>query len=145
MLLDIKNESQEQDEIKDFSVTQEDATIFIVGDMPKKSTLIALKELKNYSAEEEQFLIPSDRKIRNFSTTYDLRKSFFTLNSSWRQSMESIVKQVFNNTFILVNGVVNSGKSTFISCLVNQLHSLCDKEVFILDLDPGQPNYNLAG
>ena len=46
---------------------------------------------------------------------------------------------------ILINGVVNSGKSTFATCLINQLLSKTQKDVYVMDLDPGQPNYNLAG
>ncbi len=46
---------------------------------------------------------------------------------------------------ILINGVVNSGKSTFATCLINQLLSRTQRDVFVMDLDPGQPNYNLAG
>lgn len=46
---------------------------------------------------------------------------------------------------LLINGVVNSGKSTFATCLINQLLSRTQRDVFVMDLDPGQPNYNLAG
>ena len=59
--------------------------------------------------------------------------------------MDSILKSIGAETSILVNGVVNAGKSTFTSCMINYLLTKSDKDVFIMDLDPGQPNYNLAG
>ena len=48
MLLDIKSESQEKDE-QDFTIRQEDGTNLLIGDLSKKSSVIAIKELKNYS------------------------------------------------------------------------------------------------
>jgi polynucleotide 5'-kinase involved in rRNA processing len=67
------------------------------------------------------------------------------MNKSWRDSLSSIVERAGSNTIILINGVQNSGKSTFASCLVNKLLNREDNDVFLMDLDPGQPNYNLAG
>ena len=79
------------------------------------------------------------------TTSIDSKKSFFSLNQSWKDSLELAVKSTANKTKILVNGVQNAGKSTFISCLINQLLTRTKKAVYVMDLDPGQPNYNLAG
>ena len=85
--------------------------------------------------------------IKNVSTQVDPKKSIFNLNKSWKESLSSIVKSVSENKaeVLLINGVVNSGKSTFATCLINQLLSRTQRDVFVMDLDPGQPNYNLAG
>lgn len=63
--------------------------------------------------------------IKNFSTQVDPKKSIFNLNKSWKESLSSIVKAVSENKaeVMLINGVVNSGKSTFATCLINQLLS----------------------
>ena len=85
--------------------------------------------------------------IKNVSTEIDHKKSIFNLNKSWKESLSTIVKAVSENKaeVLLINGVVNSGKSTFATCLINQLLSRTQRDVFVMDLDPGQPNYNLAG
>ena len=85
--------------------------------------------------------------IKNVSVQVDPKKSIFNLNKSWKESLSSIVKSVSENKaeVLLINGVVNSGKSTFATCLINQLLSRTQRDVFVMDLDPGQPNYNLAG
>lgn len=85
--------------------------------------------------------------IKNVSIQIDPKKSIFNLNKSWKESLSSIVKAVGENKaeILLINGVVNSGKSTFATCLINQLLSRTQRDVFVMDLDPGQPNYNLAG
>ena len=85
--------------------------------------------------------------IKNVSTDIDHKKSIFNLNKSWKESLSTIVKAVSENKaeVLLINGVVNSGKSTFATCLINQLLSRTQRDVFVMDLDPGQPNYNLAG
>ncbi len=85
--------------------------------------------------------------IKNVSVQVDSKKSIFNLNKSWKESLSSIVKSVSENKaeVLLINGVVNSGKSTFATCLINQLLSRTHRDVFVMDLDPGQPNYNLAG
>ena len=85
--------------------------------------------------------------IKNVSVQVDPKKSIFNLNKSWKESLSSIVKSVSENKaeILLINGVVNSGKSTFATCLINQLLSRTQRDVFVMDLDPGQPNYNLAG
>jgi polynucleotide 5'-kinase involved in rRNA processing len=59
------------------------------------------------------------------STQVDNKKSIFNLNKSWKESLSSIVKAVSENKaeVMLINGVVNSGKSTFATCLINQLLS----------------------
>lgn len=67
------------------------------------------------------------------------------MNESWKESLEILIKSLGSQTQILINGVVNSGKSTFASCLINQILTKTTKEVYFMDLDPGQPNYNLAG
>ena len=41
----------------------------------------------------------------------------------------------------MINGVANVGKSTFASYLINMILTSCDLDVYIMDLDPGQPNY----
>jgi polynucleotide 5'-kinase involved in rRNA processing len=63
--------------------------------------------------------------IKNVSTQIDPKKSIFNLNKSWKESLSSIVKAVSENKaeVLLINGVVNSGKSTFATCLINQLLS----------------------
>lgn len=63
--------------------------------------------------------------IKNVSTQVDPKKSIFNLNKSWKESLTSIVKAVSENKaeVLLINGVVNSGKSTFATCLINQLLS----------------------
>ena len=63
--------------------------------------------------------------IKNVSTRIDPKKSIFNLNKSWKESLSSIVKAVSENKaeVLLINGVVNSGKSTFATCLINQLLS----------------------
>jgi polynucleotide 5'-kinase involved in rRNA processing len=63
--------------------------------------------------------------IKNVSTQVDPKKSIFNLNKSWKESLSSIVKAVSENKaeVMLINGVVNSGKSTFATCLINQLLS----------------------
>jgi polynucleotide 5'-kinase involved in rRNA processing len=63
--------------------------------------------------------------IKNVSTQVDNKKSNFNLNKSWKESLSSIVKAVSENKaeVLLINGVVNSGKSTFATCLINQLLS----------------------
>ena len=85
--------------------------------------------------------------IKNVSVQVDSKKSIFNLNKSWKESLSSIVKSVSENKaeILLINGVVKSGKSTFATCLINQLLSRTQRDVFVMDLDPGQPNYNLAG
>jgi polynucleotide 5'-kinase involved in rRNA processing len=64
-------------------------------------------------------------RIKNVSTQIDPKKSIFNLNKSWKESLSSIVKAVSENKaeVLLINGVVNSGKSTFATCLINQLLS----------------------
>ena len=84
MLLDIKNESKE-DEIKHYKVPIDEKNNIEIENLPKKSSLIAIKEFKKYSDAEGQFLLPSDElRILNFSTIVDHKKSFFNLNDSWR-------------------------------------------------------------
>lgn len=146
MLLDIKNSSDEEEK-SDFKIILDDKTKIKIGNLKEDTSVIAIREYQKYSDAEEQFLLPADAKlsIKNLSLNYDPRKSFFNMNKSWRESLSYIVNKSNDNTIILINGVVNSGKSTFSSCLINQLLSQTDKEVFLLDLDPGQPNYNLAG
>lgn len=148
MLLDIKNVSNENEEA-DFKVILDDKTKVKVGDLSDDVSVIALKEYQKYSDAEEQFLLPADSRlgIKNLSLNYDARKSFFNLNKSWRDSLTSIVERVGDSSVILINGVVNSGKSTFSSCLINQLLTRADlsADVYLMDLDPGQPNYSLAG
>ena len=124
MLIDIKNDSKES-EVADFRVVMDDQIKVSIGDLPDKVSVIAIKEFKKYSEAEDQFLIPSDSimHIRNLSTVVESKKSFFNLNQSWKDSISSVVNAVSENTIILVNGVVNSGKSTFASCLINQLLS----------------------
>jgi polynucleotide 5'-kinase involved in rRNA processing len=60
-------------------------------------------------------LLPSDITLKNITTQVDPRKSIFNLNKSWKESLSAIVKSVADKTveIILINGVVNSGKSTF--------------------------------
>lgn len=115
MLLDIKNESQEE---AGQAIKVEGSDI---GDFAEHISILGIKEYHKYSEAEEQFLIPSEAPIsmRNISTTIDPRKSFFTMNTSWKDSLDAIVRSVRANTCILVNGVMNSGKSTFTSCLIN--------------------------
>ena len=50
-----------------------------------------------------------------------------------------------NITKVLVNGPVNSGTSTFIKYLVNNLLLNELEEIFVLDCDPGRPIYTLPG
>jgi polynucleotide 5'-kinase involved in rRNA processing len=92
-------------------------------------------------------LIPStdELKIKNFTTQIDAKKSVFSLNQSWKENINKILDSSWDKTSILVNGVQNAGKSTFISTLINNFLTRTKKSVFVLDLDPGQPNYNLAG
>lgn len=52
MLVDIKNNTND-DSIKNFEITLDNATNIIVDLIPKKYTLIALKEYKEYSEAEE--------------------------------------------------------------------------------------------
>jgi polynucleotide 5'-kinase involved in rRNA processing len=148
MLLDLKNESHE-DQVSDFTLVLDDKSKIKVGDLPEGATIFAIKEYQKYSEAEEQFCLPGDAElgIRNVSTSIDSRKSIFKLNRSWKDSIQGIVQSVSDNKaeIILINGVQNAGKSTFASCLVNQLLSKSQKEVYFMDLDPGQPNYNLAG
>ncbi len=85
----------------------------------KKSSIIGIREYKRYSDAEVQFIIPSTNGIKNCSTDIDQRKSIFNLNKSWKENLSQITSSLGDNTIILVNGVVNSGKSTFASCLIN--------------------------
>jgi hypothetical protein len=51
MLLDIKNESKE-DEIKHYKVPIDEKNNIEIENLPKKSSLIAIKEFKKYSDAE---------------------------------------------------------------------------------------------
>ena len=85
--------------------------------------------------------------IPNINCEIDKRKSFFTMNDSWESSIHSLVFNLdaHHDMKILINGVANIGKSTFATALINSVKSQFDVDVYILDIDPGQPNYNLAG
>ena len=147
MLLDVKNISQE-DEAKVLTLKLEGSAQFEVENVTKKATILGVKEYTDYSEAEEQFLLPSGNdtlNVKNASCIVDQKKSVFAMNDSWKESLDYLVKSIGTQTKILVNGVVNSGKSTFASCLINQILTKTKKEVFFMDLDPGQPNYNLAG
>ena len=50
-----------------------------------------------------------------------------------------------NITKVLVNGPINSGQSTFIKYLSNNLLLNELEEIFVLDCDPGRPIYTLPG
>ena len=67
------------------------------------------------------------------------------LNDSWRTNLEEICETLNFRNKIIITGVQNSFKSTFTSCLINNIIGKFDKQVYILELDPGQPNYTLAG
>lgn len=122
MLIDIKNTNNDDESVKDFPIKLDERTI--VANVKPKETVIGIKEYKKYSdAEEQQFLIPSDIRILNFSTAIDARKSIFNMNRSWSESIEGISQSLGENTTILINGVINSGKSTFASCLINRILS----------------------
>ncbi len=71
----------------------ENKTKVHIGDIASKSSVIGLREYKFYSDAEEQFLLPVDSSlgIKNLSLNYDIRKSFFNMNKSWKESLSSIV------------------------------------------------------
>eukprot|EP00347_Sterkiella_histriomuscorum_P020668 403336927 len=110
--------------------------------------VVALKEFTQYSQEESQYFLESDDQLmlQNFTIQEDPVKGYFNFNKSYATSLSKIKELSSNKSIIiLINGVQNSGKSTFISCLANQFQSLRNHEVYLLDADPGQPNFTLAG
>ena len=66
---------------------------------------------------------------------------------SWREARTSISAGLAqnDNQRILVTGSQNSFKSTFLVYLVNHVVSSMDKEVYMLDVDLGQPIFGLPG
>ena len=120
MLIDLKNESSEDSE-KDFTVVLDDKSEIKISNLDEGCSVIAIKEYQKYSDAEDQFLLPGDIGLKNISTKTDTKKSIFNLNKSWKDSLSAIVKAVSENKaeIILINGVVNSGKSTFATCLIN--------------------------
>lgn len=92
MLIDLKNESIE-DEEKVLTLTLKKTSKIDLQNVEEKVSIIALKEYKEYSEAEEQFLIPSDfLHIKNFSTQIDAKKSVFNMNGSWKGSLDLIVR-----------------------------------------------------
>jgi polynucleotide 5'-kinase involved in rRNA processing len=82
--------------------------------------------------------LPADALgVRNAQSSVDERKSIFSMNESWTESLDFLVKSLGAQSKVLVNGVANSGKSTFSSCLINQILTRTKKEVYLLDVDPG--------
>lgn len=93
MMLDIKNCSKTE-EAKVLS-KRFDGVEFELEDVPKKASLIALTELRAYTDAEEQFLLPADvLGVRNAQSSVDERKSIFSMNESWTESLDFLVKSL---------------------------------------------------
>jgi len=74
------------------------------------------------------------------------KKCFFQSNQSWNSNFDGLLVSIISDQNlegckIMINGVANVGKSIFASCLINMILTSCDLDVYIMDLDPGQPNY----
>ncbi|CDW72444.1 UNKNOWN [Stylonychia lemnae] len=124
----------------------------LIADLPENTAIIAIKQYKEYDEEELKRTIESDGtlSIQNMNRDIGPKKCFFRANKSWTNNLEEIIQSLQNSQTdevqkIMINGIANVGKSTFATCLINMIQTLCDLEVYVMDLDPGQPNYNLAG
>ncbi|CDW82587.1 UNKNOWN [Stylonychia lemnae] len=146
MLLSINNISQNK-EVRNFK-DKLDGNLIKIKEIKQGESVIAIQALKDYTLAEQQFLLTSNEElnIANISLDDYQSKSFFNLNNSWRQSFELLVKiSKKQQLVILVNGIQNSGKSTYVTALINQLKSLTSNKTYLLDIDPGQPIFTLAG
>eukprot|EP00347_Sterkiella_histriomuscorum_P012924 403366704 len=153
MLLSLYNQSKTE-ELEGLQLSLEGESEEIKIDyVPERASIIAIKEYKEYTESEQKNLLQADIQfnIPNMNRDFDeKKKGFFELNKSWKQGINNIVQNIRSqpdnqNIKILVNGVVNVGKSTFATCLINEILSQTKSDVFILEVDPGQPNYTLAG
>lgn len=68
-----------------------------------------------------------------------------TIPDDWRFQLGLLTNDLNDNSRILMVGGKNSGKSTFLRLLLNNLVTTTDKEIYILDLDPGQSEYSIPG
>ncbi|KAK9452299.1 uncharacterized protein V1518DRAFT_58907 [Limtongia smithiae] len=72
---------------------------------------------------------------------------------TWGSAMHSVISTVIDRATkhygtpprIVVCGPKNAGKSTFTRCLLNAMLTASIDDVAYLDLDPGQPEFGLAG
>jgi len=93
MMVDIKNCSKAEG-AKVLS-KRFDGVEFELEEVPKKASLIALTELRAYTDAEEQFLLPADvLGVRNLQSSIDERKSIFSMNDSWTESLDFLVKSL---------------------------------------------------